>query len=123
MSKRDSAEFKISDPKEMAIGALPPLDRHPGCWVRDVLLPEYGLSISELARHLSLNRANLSEVLSGKREVSRELCYALGALMNDQVCDLLLAYQHAWSIEQERGRRAVYRAAISRLEPVTGASA
>lgn len=121
MSKRNSDEYKIHDAAEQLVAALPPLDRHPGLFIRDVLLPEWGLNISKLATLLTLNRANLSQVLSGQREVSRDLAYRLGALMNDEVADLLIAYQHAWNIDQERTRRAQIKAEISRLDPVEAA--
>ena len=118
MSKRDSSEYKILDARNQLVDQLPPLDRHPGTWVRDVLLPEYGLSISKLATLLGINRPNLSEVLNGKREVSRDLAYRLGALMTDEVADLLIAYQQAWDLEQEKDRRAAFRREIDRLQPV-----
>lgn len=118
MSKRDSSVYKIRNARDQLVGQLPPLDRHPGTWVRDVLLPEYGLNISRLATLLGLNRPNLSEVLSGKREISRDLAYRLGALMTDEVADLLIAYQQAWDLEQEKDRRAAFRREIERLRPV-----
>jgi addiction module HigA family antidote len=115
MSNRSSDQYKVDDPLEQLVEALPPLTRHPGVWIRDVILPEWGLGISELSRLINVNRANLSEVLSGKRDVSRELAYRLGALFNDHVADLVIAYQQAWDIEQERGRREEIRRSIARL--------
>lgn len=115
MPKRDSNQFKITDPAQMRVDALPPFDRHPGHFIRDTLLPEYGLSISALAGRLELNRSNLSNVLNGKSDVSRDLAYALGALMSDHVADLLIAWQNAWDLEQERGRREDFKRRIARL--------
>lgn len=121
MSKRHTEDFKIRDAQDQLVRELPPLERHPGVFARDVLLPEYGLKISDVARLLGLNRANLSEVFSGKREVSRDLAYRLGALLRDEVADLLIAYQHAWDLERERDRRARFRAEIERLpDPAAG---
>jgi addiction module HigA family antidote len=117
MARRDSRQHKITDPAEQRVEALPPLDRPPGVFIREVLLPEYGLDISKLARHIQVNRANLHEVLSGKRDVSRDLAYRLGAAMGDETADLLLAYQHAWDLAQERDRRAGFKETIARLEP------
>ena len=115
MSKREPAKFKIGDPAHQQVSALPPLTVHPGTWIRDVILPEYGLDISKLARLIQVNRANLSEVLAGKRDVSRELAYRLGALLNDHVADLVIAYQQAWDVERERGRREELRQMIAPL--------
>ncbi|OYW51152.1 MAG: hypothetical protein B7Y36_18925 [Novosphingobium sp. 28-62-57] len=115
MSNRNIANYKIDDPLEQLVDALPPLTKHPGVWLREVILPEWKLGISELSRLIDVNRPNLSNVLSGKADVSRELAYRLGALFNDHVADLLIAYQHAWDIEQERGRREEIKLAIARL--------
>lgn len=121
MSNRPPEDFKIRDAQEQLVRELPALDRHPGVFARDVLLPEYGLNISDVARLLKLNRANLSEVFSGKREVSRDLAYRLGALLRDEVADLLIAYQHAWDLERERDRRDQFRNEIERLAVPDGA--
>jgi len=119
MPSKASEQYKITDQAEMLVEALPPLDRHPGQFIREVLLPEYGLTISGLAEAIKVNRPNLSNVLHGKNDVSRELAYRLGALMRDEVADLLIAYQNAWDLQQERGRREVLKAEIARLpEPV-----
>lgn len=118
MSKRDSSEYKIEKASEMIVGAVPPLSKHPGEFIRDVLLPEYGLNVSEAARRLGVNRPGLHGVLTGKYDVSRDLAYKLGALMRDEVADLLIAYQHAYDLEQERDRRESFKATIERVEPV-----
>jgi len=115
MVQRNDAEFKITDPDEMIVKHLPPLDVHPGVFVRDTLLPQYGLNIAALARLLDVNRPNLHRVLSGERDVSRELAYRLGALMNDHVADLLISYQMAWDKQQEAPRREALKAQITRL--------
>lgn len=120
MSNRTTEDFKIRDAQDQLVRELPPLDQHPGVFARDVLLPEYGLNISDVARLLKLNRANLSEVFSGKREVSRDLAYRLGALMRDQVADLLIAYQHSWDLQHERERREQFRREIERLPDPAG---
>lgn len=116
MPKRDTSHYKIQAAEEMIVEALPPLDRHPGVFLRDVLLPEWGLGISELARRLNVNRPNLSEVLAGKRDVSRELAYRLGALIGDHLADFLINYQHQWDLQEDRERREALKAEIARME-------
>lgn len=108
-------DYKLTDPAQMAVTDLPPLDIHPGIYARDVLLKAYGLSISRTAELIKVNRPNLSNVLNGKSDISRELAYRLGALMNDDVTDLLIAYQNAWDLQQEAGRREELRKEIERL--------
>lgn len=115
MSRSPTDQFKIAAAEEMMVAALPPLDRHPGVFIREVLLPEWGLDVAKLARQIKVNRPNLHEVLSGKRDVSRELAYRLGAAMNDHVADLVIAYQHAWDLQQEQSRRDELRGEIERL--------
>lgn len=107
--------YKITDPAEMAV-KLPAIDRAPGCFLRDVVLPEYGMTnVADLARRLGVNRPNLVNVLGGTSAVSRELAYRLGALLNDHVADLLIAYQHAWDLQNEAGRREELKAEIERV--------
>ena len=116
MPNAPSASFKITEAAEQVVKSLPPLDRHPGCYLRDVILPEYGMqNVSELARRLAVNRPNLVNVLAGRSDVSRDLAYRLGALMNDHVADLMISYQHAWDLARERDRRAQFKAEIERL--------
>lgn len=121
MSKRDSSEHKIEKASEMIVAALPPIDRHPGAFIRDVLLPEYGLSVSEAAKRLGVNRVGFHHTLNGKYDVSRDLAYKLGALMRDEVADLLIAYQNAYDLAKETEKREGYKATIERMAPVEAA--
>lgn len=116
MTNEAPLSYKITDPAEMAVDKLPPLDRHPGEFVREVILPEYGLSVARLARLIDVNRANLSNVLHGKVYLSRELAYRLGALLDDHLADFLINYQLQWDLAQEADRRAELRQEIERLE-------
>lgn len=116
MVQRESDEFKITDPAEMAVGQLPPIDRHPGVFIREVVLPQWGLKkVVDLAERLKVNRPNLHEVLSGQRAVSRDLAYRLGALLGDHVADFIIAYQNAWDLQNERTRREELKHEIERL--------
>jgi addiction module HigA family antidote len=112
-----SNSHKIEIASEMLVSALPSLSMHPGEFIREVLLPEYGLSVSEVARRIGADRATLSNVFHGKHDVSRDLAYKLGALLNDETADLLVAYQHAYDLERERDRREAYKQSIERAAP------
>lgn len=116
--ERDKSAYKIEAAADMVVGALPPIDQHPGHFIRRTLLPEYGLSVSEAARRIGVDRAGFTGVLDGKYAVSRDLAYKLGALMNDHVADLLIAYQHAYDLAQELERREGFKAKIERVQPV-----
>ena len=118
MVQRRTDEYKIIDLDEMRVDRQPELHVHPGVYLRDVVLPQHGLTnVVDLAARLKVNRPNLHEVLSGQREVSRELAYRLGALINDEVADFAIAYQHAWNLQHEQARRAELKREIARLEP------
>lgn len=115
MAKAQNADFKITDPDAMLVEHQPPLHIHPGVFIRDVLLPQYGLKVAPLARMIGVARPNLYHVLQGSRDVSRELAYRLGALMNDHVADFLISYQMASDKQQEAGRREELKREITRL--------
>jgi len=118
MSENPHAEHKIVDAYEMLVGPMPPVTKHPGEFIRDVLLPEYGLNVAKLARLIGVNRPNLHNVLSGRVDVSRDLAYRLGALMNDHVADFLISYQIAWDKTQDAERRQAYKGTIERITPI-----
>lgn len=115
MSTSNPKDFKITDPAEMAIDTQAPLDRHPGVYFREAIMPQYGLKVAPLARTLGLNRANLHEVLSGRQDMSREVAYRIGALLGDQVADFLIHYQLAWDLQHEAPRRAELAQKIERI--------
>ncbi|MEL7831818.1 hypothetical protein AAG604_10610 [Citromicrobium bathyomarinum] len=111
-------DWKIEKIENMAIGELPKLDRPPGMFVRDIILPEYGMNVSKLARHLDLNRAHLSNVFNGKSDMTRELAYRLAAAFRDELADFLIAYQTAWEVQRDGNLRKKIASEVKRLEPV-----
>jgi addiction module HigA family antidote len=46
---------------------------HPGVFIREEILDELGLSVSEAAEALGVRRATLSDVVNGKAAVSPEM--------------------------------------------------
>lgn len=116
MSQREPDKFKITDPKEMFVKTQPPLTQHPGTYLRDVILPEYGVRyVAALARAIGAHRPTLVNVLDGKHDVSRDLAYKLGAYLADEVADFLIAYQNAYDLATEREKREAYKKTITRL--------
>lgn len=51
---------------------------HPGEIVRDIVLPELKLSVSEAARQLGVTRQTLHSILSGRSGVTAEMALRLG---------------------------------------------
>lgn len=122
MSKSPPSDYKLTSVEEMAVTALPPIDLHPGVFLKTVILPEWGVkNVSDLARRLGVERRGLIEILDGRRVITREMAYRFGALLNDQVADLLIAYQHAWSLQAEGEMRERFRTQIERMADPTRA--
>lgn len=119
MPKASESQYKITDPVDMIVRRQPPVSIHPGVFVRDTIMPEYGLNVAQLARLIKVNRSNLHGVLSGQRDLSREMAYRLGALLNDHLADFLISYQMEWGKHVEAERRAHFKAEIERL-PLPG---
>lgn len=116
MSKAPPEDYKIHDEAEMMVDTLPPLDRPPGVFLREVILPEWGATkIAPLAVALKVNRPHLIKVLNGDANVTHELAYRLGARFNDHVADLLIAYQHKWDLQQGAARREELKQEIERM--------
>ena len=51
---------------------------HPGALLRDTVLPELGLSVSQAARELGISRQMLHLILAEKAPVSPEMAVRLG---------------------------------------------
>ena len=51
---------------------------HPGEYIRKDILPALGMTITDLASHLGVSRAALSELVNCKRDVSLEMAQRLG---------------------------------------------
>ena len=52
---------------------------HPGLTLRDDVLPALGLSVTEAAQQLDVNRVTLSRVLNGRAAISPEMALRLEA--------------------------------------------
>lgn len=51
---------------------------HPGEYLKHDILPALGMTITQLADHLGVSRASLSELVNGNRSVSLEMAQRLG---------------------------------------------
>ena len=67
---------------------------HPGCFIRDEVIGELRLSVSQAARVLGVRRSTLSDLLNGKSSLSPEMALRLEKGFGVSM-DLLLKMQ-AW---------------------------
>ena len=76
---------------------------HPGEYLRKDVLPSLGMTITQLAAHLGVTRATLSELLNCRRDLSLEMAQRLGmALRNGARFWLTLQMQRdLWLAERQ----------------------
>jgi antitoxin HigA-1 len=76
---------------------------HPGEYLKEDLLPALGMTITDLAEHLGVSRASLSELVNGNRSVSLEMAQRLGqAFKNGTRFWMTLQMQRdIWLAEQD----------------------
>jgi len=78
---------------------------HPGAILREDILPELGMSQTELARRLNVSRLTVSDLIHEKRALSADMAMRLARLL-DTTPESWLAMQQAldlWELENERG--------------------
>ena len=86
---------------------------HPGETLREDVLPELGLTVTQAAEELGINRVTLSRVLNGKAGISIDLALRLEAWLDGQTAESWLKGQLAfdlWQAEQHRPVVSVRRA-------------
>jgi addiction module HigA family antidote len=59
----------------------PPI--HPGEFLREDFLPDYGLTVSSLAKALGVSRQTINELLRERRSVSPEMALRLSRLFGN----------------------------------------
>lgn len=80
---------------------------HPGETLREDILPELGLTVTEAAAQLGVTRAALSRVLNGRAGISPEMALRLEQWLgveNGGRADLWLAQQAAYDLWQVRAK-------------------
>jgi len=82
---------------------------HPGLTLRDDVLPALGLSVTEAARQLDVNRVTLSRVFNGHAAISPEMALRIEAWLGIErggEARLWLAEQSAYALWQAEQRFA-----------------
>ena len=74
---------------------------HPGLLVKDALIDNTGLTVTEAARHLDITRTTLSRLLNGRASISPEMALRLAAFFGNSVefWINLQAQYDAWNIQ------------------------
>lgn len=78
---------------------------HPGETLKEDVLPALGLTVTQAAEELGINRVTLSRVLNGKAGVSIDLALRLEAWLDGPTAENWLRGQLAydlWQAEQHR---------------------
>ncbi len=76
---------------------------HPGALLREVVLPELGITQGEFADRLGVSRRTVSEILHERRPVTPDMAIRLGRLMGNGA-GLWLRMQQAldvWTLEKQ----------------------
>ena len=76
---------------------------HPGALLREVVLPELGITQAEFADRLEVSRRTVSEILHDRRPVTPDMAIRLGKLLGNGA-GLWLRMQQAvdvWTLEQQ----------------------
>lgn len=78
---------------------------HPGLTLRDDVLPEFGLSVTQAAEQLGVSRVALSRVLNGRAAVSPEMALRIEAWLGAEQggrASVWMAMQGAYDLWQAR---------------------
>ena len=88
------------------IGMAPP---HPGAFIREEILDELGLTVSEAAKALDVRRATLSDLVNGNAALSAEMALRIEKAFGMKMETLLnmQAWHDAYSMRQRAGEIAV----------------
>lgn len=78
---------------------------HPGAYLREDVLPEIGMTVTDLAAHLGVTRVTMSTLIHERRDLSMEMAQRLGqALGNGPRFWLALQMQHdLWHAQRSSG--------------------
>jgi antitoxin HigA-1 len=92
---------------------------HPGAFVREKVLDEIGLSVSEAAKVLGVRRATLSDLINGNAALSAEMALRIEKAFGVKMETLLnmQAWHDAYAMRQREGEIDVKPYRPPALEP------
>ena len=75
---------------------------HPGSILKEDVLPELGISITEAAIQLGVSRITLSRVVNGRAGISADMAIRLEAWMNGPTAETWVRMQGEYDLWQAR---------------------
>ena len=90
---------------------------HPGEMLREDFMPDYGLTVADLARHLGVSRQTVNELLREKRAVTPDMALRLSRLFGNSP-QFWINAQNAvdlWRAQKEN------KSALSKIKPLSAA--
>lgn len=75
---------------------------HPGEIIREDVLPNLGLTVTQAAQELGITRVALSRVINGKAAISTDLALRLEEWMDGPTAEVWLGMQMDYEIWRER---------------------
>jgi addiction module HigA family antidote len=84
---------------------------HPGEYLRKDILPALGMTITDLADHLGVTRASLSELVNCRRDLSLEMAQRLGQAFRNGT-------RFWWALQAQRDIWFAERNKKIRVKPV-----
>lgn len=75
---------------------------HPGSILKEDVLPELGIGVTEAATQLGVSRVALSRVINGKAAISAEMAIRLEAWMNGPTAETWVRMQAEYDLWQAR---------------------
>ena len=85
----------------MGLEMHPSIRIHPGPWMHRTYLHHYGISVTEVARHVGVSRQNMSAVLNGRAAMSATMALRFEKAFGISA-DTLLAMQVGYDLAQVR---------------------
>jgi addiction module HigA family antidote len=85
---------------------------HPGLIIREDVLPDLGLSVTEAANQLGVSRVTLSRVINGRAAISADMAIRLAQWLGGSAETWLRAQAQYDLWHTERGKRIKIKPAI-----------
>ena len=83
----------------MGLEMHPSIRVHPGPWMQRTYLDHYGISVSEMARHIGVSRQNMSALLNGRSAMSARMALSFEKAFGISA-ETLLAMQVGYDLAQ-----------------------
>ena len=96
------------------INGLPPI--HPGEIIREDILPEAGLSVTDAAKALGVSRQMVHDILAGRKPLSAVMCMKVSSLFGSTP-EFWIRLQSDYDLKKASQNKKVM-ARVARIVPV-----